>query len=120
MLTLLQGMTTRSNVSPMMRKSFEQKVPLEFSAGKFFVQTVRNEQELAQILDLRKEVFHLEFARRRFSWRSDRDHFDEEADHLAIIDQETNKLIGTYRLICSTFSERFYSATEYWIDGLMV
>src|SRR4051812_33293682 len=100
------------------RKEFKPKVELEFTTGKWLARTVRNEAELQQVLELRKQVFHYEFARKRFSFRSDRDQYDDAGDLLAIYDLEAQQLIGTYRLISSLHGENFYSATEYWIDGI--
>ena len=47
------------------------------------------------------------------------DRFDLLCDHLAIVDKKTGRIVGTYRLISSTFSNRFYSAGEFDISGLL-
>lgn len=104
--------------NPSIKGDFQQKISLELSSGRFVARTARNEQDLEKILELRKYVFHREFARRRFSWRSERDQFDDYADHLGIYDTERQLLIGTYRLINSTHANDFYSATEFWIEGV--
>ena len=39
-------------------------------------------------------------------------------DHLIIIDKEINSVIGTYRLISSSYSGKFYSETEFYMDRI--
>lgn len=44
-------------------------------------------------------------------------------DHLIIIEKETadepKRSFGTYRMLCSQFTDRFYSETEFKIDAFL-
>lgn len=48
----------------------------------------------------------------------DVDKFDILFDHLAIIDKKTNKPVGTYRLNCTKFNDKFYSAKEFKMKSI--
>ncbi len=101
------------------RNSFQRKVALEFSAKNFTVKTIETDAELSEILSLRRKVFHREFAGKLIALRSDRDQFDRHADYLAVIDQRTSSIVGTYRLIASCFAPEFYSQAEFNLSGLL-
>lgn len=102
-----------------LRKRFSAKVSFTFSKGKFEVKTASSSLEFEQVLRLRYEVFHREFMNRRFAHGVDVDPFDEVADHLVIIDREKNKLVGTYRLLCSRFTDAFYTSSEFHVTSFL-
>ncbi len=105
---------------PMVRpKAFPRKVKLDFAVRGYRVKTIETHAELKQVLSLRRNVFHHEFAGKWFSFRSDRDEYDDLADHLAIFDAKTGRLAGAYRMIPSHASDRFYSATEFDISRIL-
>jgi len=97
---------------------FRQKVSVHFVRKNFTVKTVSNRRELVQAFLLRYEVFHKEFAGKRFPVGLDTDRYDSFADLLVIVDNRTNRVVGTYRLICSAFSRNFYSASEFDLSPL--
>lgn len=97
-------------------RGFRPKVSFSFDKGNYTVKTVENWTELEQVLRLRHEVFHKEFMNKRLALGMDFDRFDSLGDHLVIQDRETGKIVGTYRLICSKFSNSFYSASEFHLD----
>jgi putative hemolysin len=98
---------------------FRQKIQLKFERKNFTVKTVENRRELVQAYLLRYEVFHKEFAGKRFPIGLDTDRYDSSADLLVILDNRTKRVVGTYRLICSRFSQNFYSASEFDLAPLM-
>lgn len=102
-----------------LRKTFRAKVSFSFTKGKFEVKTAASSLEFEQVLRLRYEVFHREFMNRRFAHGVDVDPFDEVADHLVIIDREANKLVGTYRLLCSRFTDAFYTSSEFHVASFL-
>ena len=101
------------------QKNFTQRVPVNFSRGHFTVKTIESKRELWQVMTLRYEVFHREYKNKRLPFGIDRDRFDSHADHLAIIDNRINKIVGTYRLISGQRTEDFYSKTEFDITDLL-
>ena len=100
-------------------KSFRQKVKLCIERERFVIKTAENEKELARVLRLRHEVFYRELLERKLLLGMDMDKFDFRCDHLIIIDKKTDTYIGTYRMISSLFSRKFYSATEFHLDPIL-
>jgi putative hemolysin len=100
---------------------FQRKVKVDFAARDYRVKTIETAEELKQVLKLRRSVFHYEFAKKWISLRSDRDQFDDIADHLAIFDEKAGRIAGVYRLIPSNIgalttradARGFYSNSEF-------
>lgn len=105
----------QSIFNPMSRKRGPY-VKVEIQKGNFLVKTADSKEELSQAYQLRYDVFYREFCGKSNVLGLDRDRFDKHADVLVIIDLQTKKVIGTYRVICSEFSKRFYSASEFDIS----
>jgi putative hemolysin len=101
------------------QKDFQGRVPVSFTRGHFTVKTVESKRELWQVMTLRYEVFHREYMNKIIPYGIDRDRYDQDADHLAIIDNRIKKIVGTYRLISGHRSEDFYSKTEFDISDLL-
>lgn len=99
--------------------NFKAKVVLEKNRGKYLIKTATTAQELYDSLKLRHEVFYRELLNKESPYGIDVDQFDMACDHLIIIDQESNKLVGSYRLNCSLFTESFYSSQEFNIDAIV-
>jgi putative hemolysin len=68
---------------------------------------------------LRYEVFHREFQKKKFPYGLDSDAFDILADHLVIIDPKIGRIVGTYRLISTTYSRSFYSESEFTVANFL-
>ncbi len=98
---------------------FKPKVQVYQSTSNFILKTAESPFELRQVLKLRHEVFYRELLDRSHSTNLDFDEFDSVCDHLIIIDRKTKKIVGTYRMICSSFSDRFYSQGEFELDGVL-
>lgn len=105
---------------PSSKRAFDRKVLVDFTVRDYRVKTVDSLEEFRQVLALRRNVFHYEFARKWLSLRSDKDMFDEGADHLAIFDQKQGRLAGVYRVIPSHVERPFYSATEFDISKFLL
>lgn len=101
------------------QKDFSLRVPVNFTRGHFTVKTIESKRELWQVMTLRYEVFHREYMHKKLPYGIDRDRYDAYADHLAIVDNRINKIVGTYRLISDARSADFYSKTEFNIDDLL-
>lgn len=76
------------------------------------IKTAETPQELTESFRLRHEVFYQEF-RGIPGIGLDFDKFDYHFDHLIIVHRDLKKIIGTYRLNCSTFSKESYTALEF-------
>jgi len=100
-------------------RTFQPKVRLFIDRDDYVIKTVESSWELEECLRLRHEVFYQELLKSPEADGLDADPFDLRCDHLAIVNKSTRRIIGTYRLISSTFSDRFYSATEFDIAALL-
>lgn len=103
-----------------MQIQHRRKVALQIEAGGFIIKTVENQEELQRVLKLRYEVFFKEFRSAPQPEEGvDVDEFDSICDHLIILDPKEDRLVGTYRLICSDFSDKFYSQNEFTIGEFL-
>ncbi|NLE02428.1 MAG: GNAT family N-acetyltransferase [Fibrobacter sp.] len=100
-------------------KSFKQKVNLKIERERFIIKTAENHEELAKVLRLRYDVFYRELLEKRLLLGIDIDKFDFKCDHLIIIDKKSDSFIGTYRLISTNYSKKFYSETEFKLDNIL-
>ncbi len=100
-------------------KNFEPKIRFRLEKDKYVIKTVENFDELEQVLRLRHEVFLEECAGQRHLTGLDFDEYDLLCDHLVVIDSEKDEVLGTYRVICSRFSEKFYTSSEFDISNLL-
>lgn len=103
---------------PGMRKirHYAPRAHVSIDTRRFTVKTVENGTELAGVLRLRHDVFYRELLNRRKIFQLDLDRFDFFCDHLVILDNRTNEMVGTYRLNASTFSSDFYTETEFHFE----
>ncbi|NBX76895.1 MAG: GNAT family N-acetyltransferase [Proteobacteria bacterium] len=99
--------------------AFEQKVRIRFERSKYLVKTIECQSELDAVLKFRYDIFHREFQGKLLPFGTDQDTFDSIADHLVIIDKTKQKIIGTYRLISTSFSSELYSNSEFDISELL-
>jgi len=98
---------------------FKPKIQIENKIGNFVYKTVSTTTELRAALELRYDVFHREVIGKTKAYGLDVDAFDSVCDHLIIIDTRKNLIVGTYRLNCSLFSDRFYSQNEFMMARIL-
>ncbi|MBN2145722.1 MAG: GNAT family N-acetyltransferase [Candidatus Aureabacteria bacterium] len=84
----------------------------------YIIKTAENSAELEEIFELRHSIFYEEMLGKHKFNHVDVDAFDMFFDHLLILDKKTKKIVGTYRLNSSLFSEEFYSEMEFEIHGI--
>jgi putative hemolysin len=97
-------------------REFQPKVGIEYKKGHFTVKTVTSGEELEDVLRLRFEVFMREFKNIKREAGVDVDKLDYICDHLIIRDDRANRIVGTYRLNSSRYSNTFYSNSEFVFD----
>ncbi|XGC81168.1 GNAT family N-acetyltransferase [Bdellovibrio bacteriovorus] len=97
---------------------FKAKIDIKLEVGPFELKTVSDSEELKEALALRYEVFHHEMMGKTNPEGIDVDEFDFACDHLVIKEKRSNRIVGTYRLNCSLFTEKFYSGKEFMIGKL--
>lgn len=100
-------------------RNFIPNVQFEFERSHYLVKTVSNGMELEQCLKLRYDVFHREYMNKTRTIGVDIDKLDTICDHLMIFDKRSNRVIGTYRLNCSKFTDTFYSTGEFNMERIL-
>lgn len=98
---------------------FRPKVEIESDVGPFTLKTATTLEELKEAFALRFEVFHKEMIGKKNVWGLDVDEFDFDCDHLIIKEKRSGKIVGTYRVRCSEFTNRFYSANEFMMSSIL-
>lgn len=96
---------------------FQPKLNIFISSGSYILKTAESHEELIASFKLRYEVFYQEFQKIE-NEGVDFDKFDTLFDHLIIIRKDTNKVIGTYRINCSSFSSSSYTELEFDLDQI--
>ncbi len=94
-------------------------VKIHLQKGSFLVKTADTKEELSQVYQLRYDIFYNEFSGKTNVLGMDHDRYDKNADILIIVDLLTKKVIGTYRVICTEFTKKFYSASEFEIGNFL-
>ncbi|MEW5976004.1 MAG: GNAT family N-acyltransferase [Acidobacteriota bacterium] len=102
-------------------------VPLpqtEIRDGRYLARFARTHREVEAALRLRYEVFNLELGEGLESSALsglDRDGFDDSCDHLIVLDEPEQRVVGTYRLQTADAAragQGFYSAQEFDLSTL--
>lgn len=99
--------------------SFKCKWPLEIKAEDFTVKIAKSAEDMQKAQKLRHKIFLEEGLGRTHDSGLEFDEYDDYADHLMIINNATDEAVGTYRLIHSSHSSRFYSQTEFTLDSFL-
>ena len=85
----------------------------------FVIKTASTPEDLKLAFKLRHQVFLEEGLGRSHETGLEFDGYDRTADHLMIIGKEQGFAVGTYRLICSQFADKFYSQGEFHLDRFL-
>ena len=99
--------------------SYKPKVSFCIDSDSYTVKIAETKQELFNAFQLRNRVFYEERTGRSAEQGLDIDDMDSVADHLIIIKKDTQKIVGTYRLVSSRFHKSFYSQKFFKIDHVL-
>ncbi len=97
---------------------------LDHCVGGYRVRFAHTRDDLYAVQRLRFEVFNLELGEgleEAYALLRDEDEFDEQCQHLMVIEKKTDMVVGTYRLQVAESAQRglgFYSATEFDLEGM--
>lgn len=99
-------------------KSFQPKVFFQHDFKNFRITTACCSEDLRKILKLRHQIFVKDLNRKDQVLEVDFDRYDLLADHIMIVDKTTNQVIGTYRILSTQFTNKFYSENEFKIHEI--
>lgn len=108
---LRMGSSTSNGESP--------RCDFYFESADYVLKIVETEQEYSKAIDLRREVFYKEYGANEFFKSQYQDIWDTNADILIIQDKASQKIIGTYRILCSSKTESFYTQSEFDISDFL-
>lgn len=103
---------------------FAESLPDPDGRGKYQLRFASNLDDLEAVQRLRFEVFNLELGEgleESYATGLDQDRFDPFCHHLMVVDAETDKVVGTYRIRTAEMAAAhggFYSAAEFDLSGL--
>ncbi len=112
-------MQTQLNKSASRSRGIDPFVKLEIKNARYCIKTVDQIYELEKVLSLRQKIFASEYQLADLGMAFDIDRHDFKCDHLIIKENESDQIIGTYRLLCSSFTQDFYSANEFHLDEFL-
>jgi putative hemolysin len=96
---------------------YRPKVEVLADTTRYKLMSAQNAEDCLNVFRLRHQCF---LEGKKFgedkNWEWDR--FDTIADHIMIICKETDEVVGTYRIIDSELSNKFYSQLEFDIEGI--
>ncbi len=111
-------------VMEFMDKELKRKKDWEISSGRYSVRLAKNRMEIESALRLRFNVFNVELGEgleESYDTKMDEDKYDQFCDHLIVLENKTNHVIGTYRVQDNESAEKgegFYTANEFRIESL--
>lgn len=100
-------------------QNYRPHFPFSLDSKRYSLEIVHDLHDLIAIFELRYQNFlsHTAFGKSVDSLDVDR--FDPECDHIAIIDKETGKICASYRILCTRFTQKFYSEEEFDISRFL-
>jgi len=98
---------------------WQAKIKFEINQSRYIIKTAQTAAEFEDTIKLRSDVFLREFAGKQGDDLLDIEDRDCDADFLIIKDALTGDIYASYRLICSDFSDSFYSHSEFTIDNFL-
>lgn len=99
-------------------RTFRPKAFFQIQCGPYTVETITSHEDLVRIIELRHHSFVEDFAMAAPANWVDTDQYDLLADHVIVKHVDSKEILGTYRIVCSEFSDRFYSQEQFEIQKL--
>lgn len=101
-------------------RRFQPKMYIQFETEEFLVKTAERQPEFMAVLQLRHDVFIREWQGRELPSGLDLEPYDFVGDHILIINKKLGAVVGTYRVLCSEFCDRFYSQDEFYMSSFLM
>ncbi|WP_051056769.1 GNAT family N-acetyltransferase [Pseudobdellovibrio exovorus] len=113
MVSMIDQLVKKGRVYYTGLSNWKSKAELNIEVGPYKLQVAQNQSQVLECFRLRYEVFCHEMAGLPKKSGLDFDKYDHYCDHLIIIHQPTQKVIGTYRMNFSETSESLYTESEF-------
>lgn len=113
MVSMIDNVIQKSQIYYTRLSKWKGKVDLDIRVGPYVLQVARTPKQVLECFKLRHQVFCVEMAANPKPSRLDFDQYDNFCDHLIIVHEPSNKIVGTYRLNYSGTAEEFYTQSEF-------
>jgi putative hemolysin len=117
MVSMIDTVIQQSQIYFTRLSNWKSKTDLYIEVGPYILQMARTKKEVLECFKLRHEVFCVEMAGNPKKSKLDFDRYDNYCDHLIIVHEPTDKIVGTYRMNFSETSDLFYTESEFDISG---
>lgn len=98
---------------------YQPKVSFRLDLRKYIIQTATSSRDLRALVQLRRHSFFEEFGMSPSTDFQEFDEYDLLADHIILKSKQTNEVIGSYRILNSDFSHKFYSEEQFEMADLL-
>ncbi len=93
---------------------------IDIETNNYRLETASTMKDLLEVFELRHQIFLEDVgAAKEGDDGFDVDEFDSICDHIIIRSKEDDRIVGTYRVISSLYSDEFYSQTEFDLDAFL-
>lgn len=121
MVSMIDNVIQTSQIYYTRLSNWKSKVDLYIQVGPYILTMARTKKEVLECFKLRHEVFCVEMAGNPKKSKLDFDKYDNFCDHLIIVHEPTDEIVGTYRMNFSETSDQFYTESEFditnWIEN---
>lgn len=99
--------------------TYSPKFIINVETPAYELKTAQTMDELIKLFELRYQVFFGDSPEQVSEDELELDEFDSNCDHIIIKCKETDKIVGTYRILCSLHVNKFYSQGEFNLDNFL-
>jgi putative hemolysin len=121
MVSMIDNVIQQSQIYFTRLSKWKNKTDLHVQVGPYVLQMARTKKEVLECFKLRHQVFCVEMAGQARKSKLDFDKYDLFCDHLIILHEPTQKIVGTYRMNFSETSDSFYTESEFdmahWVES---
>jgi putative hemolysin len=116
MVAMIDNVIQTSQIYFTRISKWKSKADLKIETGPYVLKFATTKKEVIDCFKLRHQVFCVEMAGQSKKSRLDFDKYDNFCDHLIIVHQPTEKIVGTYRMNFSETSDSFYTESEFHLN----
>jgi putative hemolysin len=117
MVAMIDSVIQKSQIYYTRLSKWKNKADFKIQTGPYVLQMAKSKEQVLECFKLRYEVFCKEMAGSTKKTGLDYDKYDNFCDHLIIVHEPTQKIVGTYRMNFSKTSEIFYTESEFEITN---
>ena len=114
---VLDSVIEKSHIIITQLHKWKSKVDFKFQVGPYVLRLAQSRKDVIACFRLRHEIFCKEMAERETRTGLDFDEYDLFCDHLIIENEDTEEIVGTYRLNFSNTAKKFYTNSEFFINS---